>query len=52
VTNRIDDPAFGDVAARLHRRLRERLAAADDDYGDHASKLSGTVAVEPDDPGE
>jgi len=52
VTNRIDDPAYGDVAARLHRRLRERLAAADDDYGDHASKLSGTVAVEPDDPGE
>jgi len=45
VDNRIADPEYGDVAARLHRRLCERLHDASDDYADLPPKLSGTVAV-------
>lgn len=41
--NRIDDPQYGDVAARLYARLRERLAERGDDVLDREQSKLTTV---------
>jgi arylsulfatase A-like enzyme len=44
--NRIDDPRYGDVAARLYERLAERLAARGDDVlDDDQRKLTAVTDV-------